>query len=147
MKIFIDEIDSGEPKPLGYANMVSYPAHFRCTMFHGWARFVPADENLEAYLNHEIEVEIAHERIDCLRPSADRQHHVVPLAEAFSYHVCGQVKTIVHHSEPSGNRTTYIVAGDAAFSLSLADLGSLRPGEGDAVEFDVYGLSLWDESI
>lgn len=127
--------------------MVSYPARIRCALFRGWARFVPADENLEAFLNHEIEVEIAHERIDRLLPSADRQYHVVPLAKTFDYHVCGEVKTIAHHSEPSGNRTTYIVAGDAAFALSLADLGSLRLNIGDAVEFDVYGLSLWDDSI
>lgn len=127
--------------------MISYPAHFRCAMFHGWARFVPADENLEAYLNNEIDVEIAHESIGCLRTSADRQHQVVPLTEAFSYHVRGEVKAIAHHSEPRGNRTTYVVASDAAFALSLADLGNLRPSEGDVVEFDVHGLSLWDESI
>lgn len=147
MKIVIDEIDSSDPKPLGFTSMLGYPAHFRCAMFHGWARFVPADENAQAYLNNEIDVEIAHESIDCLRVGADRQHQIVPLAEAFSYHVRGEVKTISHHSEPMGNRTTYVVAGEAAFALSLADLGNLRPSEGDAVEFDVHGLSLWDESI
>ena len=147
MKIFIDEIDPSDPKPIGFTNMLGYPAHFRCAMFHGWARFVPADENVQAYLNNELDVEIAHERISCLRPSTDRQHQIVPLAEAFSYHVRGEVKAIAHHSEPIGNRTTYLVAGDAAFSLPVADLGSLRPSEGDVVEFDVHGLSLWDESI
>lgn len=147
MKIFIDEIDLSDLKPLGYMNMISYPTHFRCAMFHGWARFVPADENIQAYLNNEVDVEIAHERIGCLRAGADRQHQIVPLAEAFSYHVRGEVKAISYHSEPMGNRTTYVVAGDAAFALSLADLGNLRPSEGDALEFDVHGLSLWDESI
>ena len=147
MKIFIDEIDPRDLKPLGCTNMIGYPAHFRCAMFHGWARFVPADENVQTYLDNEIDVEIAHESIGCLRTGVDRQHQIVPLAEAFSYHVRGEVKTISHHSEPMGNRTTYVVAGDAAFALSLADLGNLRPSEGDAVEFDVHGLSLWDESI
>ena len=58
MKIFIDEIDPLDLKPLGCTNMIGYPAHFRCTMFHGWARFVPADENVQAYLDNEIDVEI-----------------------------------------------------------------------------------------
>lgn len=147
MKIFIDGIEFEKPKPLGFTNMTSYPAHFRSSTFHGWARFVPADEDLEQYLNKAIEVEIAHERVDELRTSADRKHLIAPLSEAFSYHVRGEVKTIVNHSEPSGNSTTYVVAGEAAFALSLADLGNLRPHEGDTVEFDVHGLSLWDESI
>lgn len=147
MKIFIDKINFSEPKPLGCTSMASYPAHFKCAMFHGWARFIPANENLESYLNTEIDVEVAHESVDCFSTSGDRQHQVVPLSAAFSYHVRGEVKKIAHHPEPGGNRTTYVVAGDVAFALSLADLGSLRPSEGDAVEFDVHGLSLWDESI
>jgi hypothetical protein len=147
VKIFIDGIKFDEPKPLGCTNMTSYPTHFKCPMFHGWARFVPADEDLEPYINNEIDVEIAHERVDHLRMSADRQHQVVPRSDAFSYHVRGEVKTIVNHTELPGNRTTYVVAGDAAFALSLADLGNLRPSEGDTVEFEVHGLSLWDESI
>ncbi len=148
MKILIEEIDPGVPKPLGFTNMLSYPAHFKCAMFQGWARFVPADENLDVYLNNnEIEVEIAHESISSLGRSTVRQHYVTPLSEAFSYHVCGEVRTIVHHAEPSGNQVTYIVAGDAEFALSLADLGGLRPNQGDTVEFDIHGLSLWDEAI
>ncbi|MDE2419786.1 MAG: hypothetical protein KGO49_01215 [Gammaproteobacteria bacterium] len=90
--------------------------------------------------------------------SIDRQHQVVPLAEAFSYHVRGEldaisyhvrgeVDAISYHSEPKGNRTTYIVAGCTTFALTLADIGSLRPNEGEIVEFDVHGLSLWDELL
>lgn len=147
MEIWINAINLQEPKLLGYTNMVSYPVHLRCAMFQGWARWVPFDENLEKYLQCAISVEVAHEAIDDLRPSAQRPHHIVPLAQAFAYHVCGEVNMIVHHAAPKGNQTTYVVAGDAAFALSLADLGGYMPREGDTVEFDVYGLSLWDESI
>lgn len=127
--------------------MDSFPVHFKCDLFNGWARFVPADGNPEAYLNHEVEVEIAHDSITGLRMSIDRQHQVVPLAEAFSYHVRGEVDAISYHSEPKGNRTTYIVAGCTTFALTLADIGSLTPSEGEIVEFDVHGLSLWDELL
>lgn len=132
---------------LGYTNMVSYPVYVRAGMFEGTARFVPAGDELQTYLDVEIDVEVAHERVDNLRISDVEQHHIVALAEACSFHVNGEVTMVVNHAEPPGNRTTYIVAGDAGFALSLADIGELRLVESDVVEFNVHGLSLWDEAI
>lgn len=127
--------------------MESYPVQFKSTTFQGLARFVPAGENPETYIKQEIYVEIAHESIVGLRISENKQHQVMPLAKKFSYQVRGEVDAINYHSEPIGNRTTYIVSGDVVFALSLADIGDLRPNKGEAVEFEVYGLSFWDESI
>ncbi|WP_348944900.1 hypothetical protein ABHF33_16090 [Chitinibacter sp. FCG-7] len=147
MKIFIDKIDTLMVKPIGYTNLNSYPVHFKCATFAALARFVPAGENPEAYLNYEIDVEIAHECIKGLCESNNRHPQVIPLAEEFSYHVRGEVQAINYHVEPAGSRTTYVVAGDAAFALTLAETGSLSLSKGEMVEFDAHGLSLWDESI
>jgi hypothetical protein len=61
--------------------------------------------------------------------------------------VCGEVKTIRHHSEPPRNRTIYVSAGDADFALNFADIGNLEASKGDMLEFEVHGLALWDEMI
>jgi hypothetical protein len=152
MKIVIDKIDTSRPENLGYTEMPSYPVHFRNPLFDGWARFVPARENPEAYLNEQVVVEIAHDSVSDLRILENPKHQVWPpqisaLAEEFSFQVRGDVKVIVHHPKPEGNRTTYIVAGDAAFALTFSELGNLRPCEGQTVEFIAHGVSLWDEEI
>lgn len=147
MRIFIDKIDPCEPESLGFTKAIGYPIHFRSSMFQGWAKFVPAGENPEDYVNREIDVELAHESIGGLHVSTNRHCQVLPLVDAFSYHVRGEIKAIVHHSEPAGNRTAYIAAGDAEFSLRMKDLGDLNINKGELVEFNVYRLSLWDESI
>ena len=72
---------------------------------------------------------------------------MVPLAEPFSYHVRGEVKVSPHHSGPKENALVYILAGDADFMLSAADIGNATLSDGGIVEFDVHGLSLWDEAI
>jgi hypothetical protein len=147
MKISIAGIETRTATPIGHTKMNSYPVHFKSAMFEGLARFVPGGEDLETYLNREIEVEISHEKISGLRTVNSLEHQVTPLTQVFGYHVRGEVKLITPHSEPAGNRTTYIVAGDAVFALTLSDIGAVRPREGETVEFDVHGLSLWDELI
>lgn len=152
MKIVIDKIDTSRPKNLGYTEMLSYPVHFTNPLFSGWARFVPAGEDPEAYLNEEVIVELAHDTVSGLRIIDNPMDQgwppqVSPLAEEFSFQVRGEVKVIVHHPKPEGNRTTYVIVGDAAFALTFAELGDLRPCEGQTVEFTAHGISLWDEEI
>ena len=147
MKIYINAINSSKSEAIGYTKMASYQVHFKSLGFEGWARFVPFDENPEAYVHQCLEVEIGYESITGLCVCEYQQQKVVPLAERFSYHVCGEVRTVIQHSEPVGNRTIYVVAGDADFALDFAVIGNLKPIEGDMVEFDIHGLSLWDEML
>ena len=147
MKIFIDIVDEAKPEAIGFTKMPSYPVHFKSLGFEGWAKFVPFGENAEGYLNQELEVEIGYKRIVGLRVCQRRQQKVEPLTERFSYHVCGEVTTITHHSEPPGNRTMYVSVGDADFALNCADIGNLEASKGDMLEFEIHGLALWDEMI
>jgi hypothetical protein len=147
VKIFLDKIDSLGMKSIGYTQLASFPTHFQSKTFEGWGRFVPGAEQLEDYINREIEVEIAQETVIDFRVSKNRVHKIEPLEEQFSYFVVGEVKHIAFHSEPVGNQTTYVESGDAVFTLNLSDIGSIRPNIGETVEFQVCGLSLWDESI
>jgi hypothetical protein len=71
--------------------------HFKSLGFEGWAKFVPFGENPEDYLSQELEVEISYKNIVGLHVCKHRQQKVEPLEEKFSYHVCGEVKTISHH--------------------------------------------------
>lgn len=142
MKIIIEKIDTERRKAIGFTPMDSYPVRFASATFQGWARFVPGMGNPQSYLHQEVEVEIDHEAISGLRIVDDQEHEIVPLAEEFGYHVRGQVT----HSKPKGGRTIYVTVGESTFLLSLADM-HLIPCEGAIVEFDVHGVSLWDESI
>jgi hypothetical protein len=147
MQIFIDIVSAVKPEAIGYTKMPSYPVHFKSLGFEGWAKFVPFGENPKDYLNKELEVEIAYESIVGLHLCQRRQQKVVPLSKRFGYHVCGEVITISHHSEPAGNRTIYVSAGDADFALNFSDIGNLEASKGDMLEFEVHGLALWDEMI
>lgn len=147
VKIFLDKIDSLEEKRIGHTQMASFPAHFKSKDFEGWGRFVPGTEQLEDYVNQEVEVEIAQDKVIGFCVSKSQVKKVEPLDEQFNYFVVGEVKHIAFHSEPVGNQTTYVESGDALFVLTLSDIGIIRPTIGELVEFQVCGLSLWDESI
>lgn len=147
MNIQIDAIMETTPIALGASHMASYLTHFRSAAFSGWARFVPAENNVKQYVGQEITVEISHDGISNFFVTECEKQEITALTERGDYHVCGKVQLIARHSSPIGNRTAYIDACGATFCLGMNDLKTIEVSEGDNVTFDAHGLSLWDEAI
>lgn len=145
MIIFIDEVDSESFLPIGYTNLPSFFVKFKSACFDGVARFVPASGLPADCAGHEFGVEIAQDFVtDFKIVSGGEVLKVEPLEKVGSFRVCGEVRGV---PKPTEGQTTTVVIGEAYFTLTLDDIGKIRPDVGDVVTFIVHDLSLWDETI
>ncbi|WP_338847476.1 hypothetical protein V8J88_02035 [Massilia sp. W12] len=147
MKIIVKDIEYDDVEYIGCAGLPSYPVCFKAKHFEGWARFVPFSENLEKYIDEQVGVEVACEKVTDFSVGEFLNEKIENLPEKYCYAVCGRVTEIAHHSQPVGNKTIYITSHDAEFSLSWLDIGDCDIKKGDIVTFNIHGLSLWDEMI
>lgn len=148
MRIVIGSIDKDSFELRGYTPTPSFVVQFSSVTFSGTARLVPFSGLADAKPGDEFFVEFAQGSVSEFRLSGSVEPSaVVPLPTPGDFKVRGTVRHVSYPSEPAGNRITDVNVGDADFSLSLEDIGDLRPDIGTKIEFVVHDLSMWDESI
>jgi hypothetical protein len=149
MRITIDSLNLVGEKRIGFTPMPSFLVAFRSSVVSGRARFVPASETPMLCVGEIFDVEISQEKISgfevLARDSVSQLVAMYPQANGFM--VNGVVSSIQPVSEPAGQQSICINAGEAQFFVSRTEIGSVALSVGDAVRFIAHDVSLWDEAI
>ena len=135
-QITITDIDSSNRISFGAG--VGCQGNFSCPMVSGSALIVSSDESRLA-TGASLAVSTDHDVVDNFRAAlSGAPPYVRPLKKSGSFEVRGVVKRI------SGD-VIQVAAGDLEFSLSILDTEGDVPSPGQTCEFNVHGLSLWDQ--
>jgi hypothetical protein len=148
MRITVESIDAKAMDRLGFTQIPSFPVRFSSAVVSGTARFVPASSEAQHCAGQSFDVEINQEKVTNLeRISSESGESVVARTEPGVYQVSGRVSSVVPLGEPEGSEVVTVAAGEAMFTLSSEELGSMKLLLGERVSFVVHTLSLWDEAI
>lgn len=148
MKITVESIDVSAMENLGFTQLPSFPVRFSSEVVNGVARFVPASGEVQRCAGESFDVEINQENVTHLkRIRSELVESVVALTEPGVFQVSGRVSSVVSLGEPEGSEVVTVSAGEATFTLSSEELGSMKLSLGEKVSFVAHALSLWDEAI
>jgi hypothetical protein len=149
MQVIVTQINPEHSILRGNMRVPSFLAQFDSAGFSGSAWFVPASGSSSDCLGQRLDVELSHERITqvSLEGGQGFETRVKPLPTPGTYHVAGTVSSVVPLEEPTGEAIVSVSAGDATFTLTIAELRGIKPALGTHLSFLVHDLSLWDEAL
>ena len=148
------EVVTPETIELG-PSVTGYRVHFAAGPVRGQAWFASAaGEHPPPPGDYSVETGLQEVRgLRVVARSAGGERGITPLPTPGDYRVRGSVEVVLGEGNGGPATGAYVRAGDWSFMIDSGDctagdlniLGELA--EGDEVEFDAVGLSLWDENL
>ncbi len=155
MQIRVDSVLNNEQCLVGGSpGFPAYRVHFTAAMMRGYAWLVWSGETPPPQGDYSVETGMEAIRgFQVVPPDMDRQASIHPLTTPGDYRVSGRVEAVWPGDDGGVSWGAYVRVGDCSFTVNSDDLSGgpdnqgLRLRKGDWVEFEVGGLSLWDENL